>query len=617
MFNKKGIDLALNAVVYSVLGVISLFIIVKSALPFLNTYDNYDIAKANAQSIVDFINYFEVDNKEYAGSTDCFNILKLKNLEQFQYDDPDLYYYIIDSEGVYILKENEHEKISGNIDYKNNALNFIPFKKKNNLYFDDTDTTDLNWLADIIFQKDTIDFNVKELGSSKTSNKFFLLQPVIPSTSEKIIYFSDASSNYYRVYLTDNEIDISKYVKFFLDYYPSPLRLVDYLFGTSLNEESVDAVSKIFKRDDLYALSEGTYLIQTNEYTIKKNNKKLKRGFFIINSKYTLPSIRGELCKVKYFNSQNKYYFYTIAPIKLIDYNNVDVFFEPLTIDGKKIEFQWRGKPVCIDSKSKSEFNCNDMLKLYPEGNNSYGTFINAITEKLKEESSTSTNSSSLELAYLKKIPDFEKQKRKVFFSDVFDFDNRLSFFSSEIDSNNEIANLNGFDMTKIINDKFNGLKSKESNLLFLRNNKLFFYVNQKNDKYNYYSFNVQFLRKKITYNDGEERIDIYYNGSIIPYEKKDFYEKERGLCRGFCSIFSDGSYFKLSIPNIYDDFSGEYKDIEIALSKNQIYNIPDFDSEYDLTHDIAAEMFGEKNGNIIVIKKDSELLKKEDNTNE
>ena len=86
---RKGI-LALEALIGSILSVIALVVLVGYFSDLLPQEDNKKIAEENAQSIVDFVNYFQTDIN-YNTLDNCFNLLKLDFQTNFQFQDCLLY----------------------------------------------------------------------------------------------------------------------------------------------------------------------------------------------------------------------------------------------------------------------------------------------------------------------------------------------------------------------------------------------------------------------------------------------------------------------------------------------------------------------------------------------
>ncbi|MFW5704228.1 MAG: hypothetical protein ACOC3Z_00010 [Nanoarchaeota archaeon] len=117
--SKKGLSFSLETLLGVVLSVIVLFFMLQAfGSVFLANNTNLDIAKANANSIKEFVEYSS--SGEYSTLTNCFNMLKLHHLENYQHEDDDgeNYFYVIDSKGVNIINTDRYDKFSKNLNLK-------------------------------------------------------------------------------------------------------------------------------------------------------------------------------------------------------------------------------------------------------------------------------------------------------------------------------------------------------------------------------------------------------------------------------------------------------------------------------------------------------------------
>ena len=116
-FENKKAFMALDALIGTMLSVIALFFLLQLMYMFFfqDNDSNLKIAKNDAESIVDFVNTYssspEQNLNPYANYDNCFYILKLQNLENFQLQTKTekTYSYIINKAGVYIV-DNENTK---------------------------------------------------------------------------------------------------------------------------------------------------------------------------------------------------------------------------------------------------------------------------------------------------------------------------------------------------------------------------------------------------------------------------------------------------------------------------------------------------------------------------
>ena len=146
-FKRKGI-LALDALIGTILSVIALFFIFQVFVSaFLQTPSNLKIAEGNAKSIVEFVNFNLNKDLDYNNFENCFSVLKLNFLENYQYKEDNQknnYFYILNNKGVHIVKKSDiPEDNDAKKSFFKNYLNKIPkkdfrFEKQVNLKLDNT-----------------------------------------------------------------------------------------------------------------------------------------------------------------------------------------------------------------------------------------------------------------------------------------------------------------------------------------------------------------------------------------------------------------------------------------------------------------------------------------------
>lgn len=113
---KKKAMLSLEVLVGIVLSVIALVFVYKFfATNFLNDFTNYDVAKQNAQSIRDFVNYGIQNSGNF---NNCFFMYRLFERQLTQDKNQQKYFFVIDNEGIYILEE--YGKLKGDLKKANN-----------------------------------------------------------------------------------------------------------------------------------------------------------------------------------------------------------------------------------------------------------------------------------------------------------------------------------------------------------------------------------------------------------------------------------------------------------------------------------------------------------------
>lgn len=135
--DKRGL-MALEALVGTVLSVIALFFMLDIYVSiFLVTPENMKVAQDNARSIVEFVDY---SYEKYQNKNNCFTMLKLKNLENFQFREHDnSYFYIVTPEGVGIYNMKIYGRLLENPSLITNYEEFYEFKhiKNNKLMMED------------------------------------------------------------------------------------------------------------------------------------------------------------------------------------------------------------------------------------------------------------------------------------------------------------------------------------------------------------------------------------------------------------------------------------------------------------------------------------------------
>jgi hypothetical protein len=184
--NKKGI-LALQAVVTMMLSTLALLLLLQASISFLklNNPENLDIARDNAQSIVDFIDYS--NNKYDNGPNACYTLLKLKNLQNFQLNDQaNTYFYLVTNDGVHIYKNEEYiveRVIKDDANLRIEREDYIEFKdnKKYNIFMEEVDIT--YEVFNVIFSFTETLLSLAEIGDSLTNylRSFFIDDPLIDS----------------------------------------------------------------------------------------------------------------------------------------------------------------------------------------------------------------------------------------------------------------------------------------------------------------------------------------------------------------------------------------------------------------------------------------------------
>lgn len=140
-YNKKGIVFSLEALVGTILSTIALIFIMTQmlALFFMETPTNEQIVNNNMKSINEFI---EFSNERFSDvNNNCYTMLKLKNLENFQFDinNNKNYFIVISETEISSHPLSELSKIDTINDFdKIEILNKDKLKVPVELYLDDT-----------------------------------------------------------------------------------------------------------------------------------------------------------------------------------------------------------------------------------------------------------------------------------------------------------------------------------------------------------------------------------------------------------------------------------------------------------------------------------------------
>ncbi|MDA3856132.1 MAG: hypothetical protein PF569_07790 [Candidatus Woesearchaeota archaeon] len=152
-----------------------MFIVSLFSKVFLQTPTNEKIVDYNARSIVSFVDF---SSKKYSTEENCYTMLKLENLENYQFtEDGRNYFYVIGKKGldtgVYIIKMEYLKNV-----YETESLNDVPAKfykfKQDDIKLMLDDTADLGFTLNVeIFSFGGVDTNLK----LEEDVRFILLVP--------------------------------------------------------------------------------------------------------------------------------------------------------------------------------------------------------------------------------------------------------------------------------------------------------------------------------------------------------------------------------------------------------------------------------------------------------
>lgn len=546
---KKGF-LALEALIGTILSVVALVFLFSLFSNLLPTDENEVIATKNAESIVNFVNYFQED-PNYASLENCYNILQLNYQTFFQYveEGKENYIYLISKEGVYLVPFSKlplfYDQVKDNNYNFNDYYLVEKFEREVSLFYDNTDKTSYKFFTDLFFISDELNLELEKI-SNIDEKEFYLLKPQVTYTEDKILSylpFIADESNGYDVSLFENEFILS---------------------------------------DNLEYLSNPFYLVYSN------NNLIGDTMLFITNSKYTIPQIKNNLCSQKYFSNIVFSSFYENAEnIDKFDYNNFEIVFEDFISKENTYSFSWKNRPIC--KKNSIETNCKDILILgdleYYQDKNfeiTYKDFIVELKALLKDKS-LNINTGDLEIKNIIPLNSNEIVSPKIYFNDIFTSLDFSDIDKTRLDDKDYLKINNFFDITQFNNDEINGCEHSYCNLLKMKNNIFYFYTGgveesgfifkeiDNLDLLKYYSFNELFLRKKEILIDDEISYDLYFNGKIIEYEK--FTPEQKGISIPFYDDPELEPYaYRFVLDNIINE--GEEYSIEVFLTSYQFRRI-------------------------------------------
>lgn len=540
IFNKKKGIIALDALVGTILSVIALFFVVSTiASIFLETPTNEKIAQANAQSIVDFVDYFS--QGDYSSLKNCYSTLKLFNLENIQFEGNDIkdnYFYIIDSKGVYILSLKYYEDFIddySNFKYENFKNKKYDFKNNVDIWFEDTDKGS-NWYKLFLDNPDAV-LNFKNKAD------LLILSPI----------FDNNQNYFYNFVCYDNKCE------------------------------------KI--NDNVWEDTHNPYIVYKNE------DKKL----FLAKNDLSNLYIKNQLCVNKYFNKKNQYSnLNSEIGFKNLDYINFDIeFYFKKNNDEYKIKFYWENGPICKDSGNeidclnlfksiqikvdKDKLRFNDLLisfSNYPK----YEDFIDLIFIYIR-------NNDELNGFELKNkrtqiiFEDYNKKNINIDTNILFDIynieSNKIEYKNINLDLRdspwyrNYVYKFNNLLANNFLNnEKFNGVEEDYSNKFIYEDGVIYYYKEGDKDNAVYKRFNEINLRKYIS---SKKKLTFFLNGKIVEYELK------KGINREGNEI----DIYKLIIIK-----DSEY--YEVLISNTQVTNIQDL--EYKNKENVENYISGKSN---------------------
>lgn len=475
---KKAM-LALEALIGTILGVIALLFVFQTFISiFYINSTNLDIAQANAESIKEFVNFFE-KNSYYSSLTNCYNILKLENLQYIQVQGQEnFYFYIIDNQGVSIYPISQYE-------------NLITLGK---------DTIEKSKIDTIYFENEI------------SINTLDIINSYLTQTSENI---------YFVVAYTKNG---DKHIT--LETYGINSKLIS---RNNYNKE------KLVEQDFSYLL----YKQDSNELFIPQTQE-------VFNYIY----ISNSLCANKYFqtienNAQDSYANGVVA-----DYITNNLYFSitnPLTKEEiVPYSFSWENnKAVCRDS---SQNNKNIDCTLLLDDSSTYQKFITSIENYIVL--TTSLDIQDIQFSVESKEKTTKELQENIVIVEKQDL--LLDSLKEEVYSQTQEAYAIDKSSWFNINKEFQLTSKDESQIIFVENNKAYFYISDTI----YQAFQEQFLRKDSYLKQ------VYFNGNLLTLKEIFELENSNEIKQSFYWYTIDSSLLS------------DTENLDILLTKQQYLNI-------------------------------------------
>jgi hypothetical protein len=489
---------------------------------FFNTPTNLKVAKSNANSIKDFIDMSS--SGEFKNLEDCFNVLKINNLENFQFTqddkDNDNYFYVIGKERVYVVP---FKYISDIKDVKN--INAISKYKTDefeggevNIVYDETDQCSfISAEVDITF------FVSVQLGQSDTklqiSNKgdYLILYPIIGDGS----FIKDKVKKFAFKDYSQNTLGAMMYSRIDKDY------------------EDIGGDNLVFKGS--------------------------KRDIFVSNGDASDLIIDNFLCSYMYLDQQDRISYYK-KNIEDVPLTSMKVVVDFLFKDSSKSDyiFEYVGNEVkCYYKESvscKDNLQSEEIKNIYDDimSSKNVDEFKSKIDIFYNHNEITGVKEGTMRFNPVE-LTDEEKQEISVNigFDDVFEkLEGHNNGFTKK-DRNTFVFSLNNY--IGINNIEFNGVETDYSNEVVYKNGKAYFYVKGDKNSPEYYSFREDWLEKEI--GAQKENIDIFFRGERVNYEKRKLKVSDAGIFK-----FDDESGFYILK---LDDIGG--KSYDVVLSPVQV----------------------------------------------
>jgi len=502
-FNKsksKKAFLALESLLGIIISVVALFFIFQTFFNvFFQTPTNLKIAEDNARSIVEFIDY---SNKKYANSNDCYTLLSLKNLENYQFKDNDNknYFYFINNIGVNIYLKKDFDLAINNFDDLKNLkpIKTLKFKNKIKLNKEKLDVNKINFdwtisIFDTVNLGGILDWGV---GTLKTYKNFYH-QVELENSQGILIYtafgttiFGVDSSNYLDTHISILNID--------------PLNNNQNILY-AINYERLNSYDKLDSSSKKIIISR--YF--NSHYLAYSPNNKVFPIFTLDSENYMKKNLCG------FDNIENQ--------IQNSQFSNKEDYFNQINknkiiiIKGKnnneyKFKFE-KNKKTCY--KNSNKINCEEIFNKNINNLN-YNKFVKEIQNlplefKIGDATSILEDKNKEEFYKNLYIPQKEKITLDIIENSFSDkYSNYDIYIIKRNSITNSIQNIFNFNVINENNNNyFNNCKGDLCNFILFdkTNQKVYLY----DDKYykNFVRFNIKYLERE----KNRDLNIIYFNG--------------------------------------------------------------------------------------------------------
>lgn len=564
--NKKAI-MAMDALIGTILSVIALFFLLQLMYMFFfqNSDENFKIAQNDAQSIVDFVNTYSSDNKDnpYYSYNNCFYILKLQNLEnyQIQKDAKKTYSYLITNKGVLIIDNDNVKKFEENYELTPNMI-------KKEYKFD----------KQLMLKKD-----LTESGLFAKINVFFI--------------FDFGQNGKFRLSNVENDVNYI-YLKQKENIVGADFDNNNILYAF-IPEKGVINNAQNWLKDGIIGGYPKNFVLQNGSYLVySKNYYGVDNTFFVPNTEISEIYVKDNLCSNKYINekindiNQNK-----VENLLKIDYVSKKITFSCIPEGEEEINLVWEDGYYCDGKNSKcfdfiSTINVNEYNSLFNSDNPNENKFSEFCKKNTNVPTKLKVSESTKEINKDKKIVfDILFQKDSLGFNgkkleDLTDKEKEKYFFL-ESRSNWEI--FRGY-MPNNCDYSIYGDLCYE---IYIKDNKVYSYVKEpiNGEILKFYYFNENFLRKK---KDSNGNVFIYFitnPNELIEYQTKEMdtfgtaFSKSKGFLQSLGAALGGGTddknIYVLKLKDIPVEGSYDKKEIIVYLTPRQFMNIrePNYES--------------------------------------